>query len=123
MPFISIELSQNITFALEPFAKSLHAYLAPVLGVGIEKLKSKKVIVSDYVLGDGSHDTTYVRLKLELKQGRRPEVLKTVLGEILKKLSHAISEQNPVLDCRITCEIAEIDREFLLANPITKKAR
>ncbi len=88
MPFISIELSQNITFALEPFAKSLHAYLAPVLGVGIEKLKSKKVIVSDYVLGDGSHDTTYVRLKLELKQGRRPEVLKTVLDDRIGLAGH-----------------------------------
>jgi len=118
MPFITIELSQNVTFSLEPFAKAIHEYIASMLDVPIEKLKSKKVIAAEFFLGSGNNDSGYARFRLELMSGRDREKLKGTLMGLLQQFREEVLKQNPKLSCRVTAEIAEIDREFLLAGPI-----
>lgn len=112
MPFITIELSDNLEFAFKPFALEMHRYLAPRFNVPVDLFKTKLLLLPYVVVGEG--DYGYARLKVELKAGRNRKMLIESLAEVLKRFKKALADQNPDLHFRITCEFSEIDPELLL---------
>lgn len=111
MPFITVELPEEMTFPFKSFAVEINRYLSEVLEVPTEKCKVKLVKPSDIFVGEGQH--VYARLKVELLSGRDRKKLLFVGKELLERFTVAIRSQNPLVDCRITVDIREIDRELL----------
>lgn len=118
MPFITIELSEQIKFDLQPFARALHHYLAKRLSVPIAHLKTKLVLLTHTYVGTGEEHFGYVRLKLELRKGRDRSLLIECQNEILKRLTEAIVQLNPDQHFRITVEWTELDPELLVARGV-----
>ncbi len=115
MPFITIELSQSLQFSLAPFAEKVHGYLAEALAIPVEKLKTKVVYIPDTYVGVGDPEQTYARLKFELIKGRDRQKLKNAIQQLVEWFKEALLQQNPRAKCRITCEIQELDPDFLCA--------
>lgn len=118
MPFITIEIPEKFTFALNPFAAQVHEYLFENLDIPIEKLKTKLLRLPEVFVGYGDASATYAHIKVELMQGRDKEKLTASANVLLRHFKEAIHAQNPGTRCRITVEFREIDPELLVAVQI-----
>ena len=113
MPFITIEISGNLQFSLQPFALLLHHYLADALSCPIERFKTKLVRFPEAFLGSGAEEASYARLKVECMSGRERQKLIVAGKELVKRFGEQIQKDNPKTGCRITAEFHEIDRDLL----------
>jgi len=113
MPFITVELPEEMPFPFKSFAVEVNRYLSEVLEVPTEKCKMKLLKLSDILVGEGDRERMYARLKVELLSGRDRQKLLFVGKELLERFTVAIRSQNPLVDCRITVDMREIDRELL----------
>lgn len=118
MPFITIEIPEKFTFALNPFASQVHEYLFENLDIPIEKLKTKLLRLSEVFVGYGDATSAYAHMKVELMHGRDKEKLARCANVLLTHFKEAIAAQNPGIRCRITVEFREIDPELLVAVQI-----
>jgi 5-carboxymethyl-2-hydroxymuconate isomerase len=116
MPFISIELPETLHFSLSAFAVELHHYLSKLLSVPIEKCKTKLIRLPDVVVGNGSGDVSYARLKIECMAGRDRLMLINSGKELIERFACQIKNDNPSADVRITVEFHEIDRDLLFSK-------
>jgi len=113
MPFITIEMPDSVQFELAPFAGAMHKAISSSLDIPIEKLKTKLVRYQDVFVGIGDPAHTYANIELSLMQGRDKQKLKSCLEALLANFKEALERQNPGLQCRVTVNVHELDRELL----------
>lgn len=113
MPFITIEIPENIHFSFRPFALDLNDYLSQEIGISVEMCKTKLVKFSEVVVGHEDSIHTYARIQVEVLSGRERKKLLKLGKELNERFAIAIRSQNPDLICRIILDIREIDHGLL----------
>jgi len=111
MPQIRIEYSGNIGsgFDARGFAGRVHQLVAATVDTELGNCKTRLVELSDYLIGDGSHDHAMIHVDLRILSGR-PQSQKEQLGQsVLAALEEAVSKSH--LRLQLTVEVRELDRE------------
>jgi len=123
MPFITIEIPSQFSFDLGPFVSKIHPFLSESLNIPLEKLKTKRLLISDAIVGHGDPNHNYAHIRLELMRGRDKEKLKAACSELLRAFTEAIKAQNPHSHARVTCEFRELDPELMVAELLPGAAK
>lgn len=113
MPHIIVEYSSNLLDTLEPstLLPRLHATLAELGEFKLQEIKSRLCRLSDYHVGDGANDRSFVHVTLAILAGRSLEVRQIAgrrLAEVVAEFCpHSRSNQQ----CGISVEVREMQRE------------
>lgn len=87
MPHIILEHSNNIKgINFSTFLLELHELLASKLPTKIENCKSRVLIHSQYIIGQGDKNNAFIHIEIKILPGRNQELLKSIAEIILEKL-------------------------------------
>lgn len=111
MPHCVLEYSANIKDSIDypQFSKRLHALLSSTGHIDPARLKSRRVIHSDFYIGDGAVENAFVYLQVSLLSGRPAEVRQALGKQALDLLLEFFPQSQRDLNCSVTVEMREMD--------------
>lgn len=114
MPHFILEYSSNIRESVSwpEFFAELHAIACAHAPIRLEDLKSRAVAHDSFLVSDGTTRKAFVFLSLALLSGRDPQALKNLGGSIISYLEKCFARSRRELNCSITFEIREMNREL-----------
>jgi 5-carboxymethyl-2-hydroxymuconate isomerase len=113
MPHCILEYSNNIleTIDCNHFLQKLHHLLVKQAGVNVSNIKSRIIVYDKYYVGDGNKNTAFIHLTVSLLSGRSIDVKQLLGQKLLHYLRETFSDSYDKLNCSITLELREIERE------------
>lgn len=111
MPQITVEYSQALATAFErhAFAQALHPMASELIGSPVSSFKTRFVVLTDTVIGDGTDHHAMIHVDFRLLSGR-PLELKQALGREVLDLARSHIVAIPGMDIQVTVEIRDLDR-------------
>lgn len=118
MPHLLFELSDNIIEKnqLLPLFEQCHRLLAEKLPTKIESCKSRTLVHSQYMIGDGRPENAFVHLDLRIMAGRTPEVLNEVGEHLMALLLTYFNASSQKWNLQITLEISNLNTYFKMVS-------
>lgn len=113
MPHFILEHTNNIVEVInsrELFGK-LHEILSASDSFHLADMKSRVVTYDDYYVGDGKNENAFVHLTLSILTGRSLELRQHMGQKLLQTLEEYFTQSRAKLNCKITVEIHEINRD------------
>ena len=113
MPHCTLEYSNNIveTINAKQFFHVLHHLLVKEAEINISNIKSRIVVHDQYYVGDGSDNNAFVHLTVAVLKGRSSEIKQNMGHKILAYLENVFAISKEKLNCSITLELLEMNRE------------
>ncbi|MCK5099869.1 MAG: 5-carboxymethyl-2-hydroxymuconate Delta-isomerase [Desulfobacteraceae bacterium] len=110
MPHCIIEHSENIRDfpSWEKVFKELHEMMVNTGGWIESEIKSRVVAHSNYYIGDGSLNQTFITLNIQILDGRSEDLKKEISQNALKVLSKYFEKTFNELQTSITVQISDI---------------
>lgn len=116
MPHCILEYSGNIIDKTDNPAilKNIHDLLVNTGGFSLNDIKSRTVVHSDYLVGDGRADRAFVALTISFLEGRKQEFRKKISAGCMDILIKSFPESRAKLKLSMTVEIRELDKDNYL---------
>jgi 5-carboxymethyl-2-hydroxymuconate isomerase len=113
MPHFVLELSDNVLEKpdFKEVFKRLHTLLVENGPFHLEDIKSRAVVHANYVVADGDEQNGFVHLVLSIFKGRDLTLRQTLGEKLLSFLKQEFARSYEALNCSITVDIVEIERE------------
>ncbi len=113
MPHLTLEISSNIIERPPPseLLTKLQQVLSDPGPFQIVDMKSRMVVHENYVVADGSEDKAFIHLQVAILSGRAAEVKKQASQRLLQCLKDSFASSLQQLNCSVTVEIRELDKE------------
>lgn len=113
MPHLILECSDNIREEVNTkilFPK-LHTLLCEVGPFQLIDIKSRLIRHSEFLVGDGIKSTAFIHLQLAIISGRDISVKEKISTTLLKFLEREYAKSVAELNCSITVEIRDLEKE------------
>jgi 5-carboxymethyl-2-hydroxymuconate isomerase len=116
MPHIVLQYSANITpvKTAESLFAEIHSILNKVGGINLENCKSRLVPCSNYLIGEGSPDSSFVSVEIRFLEGRSDDI-KSELGKAILEATKLWCGEAPAR--QITVEIGDIRKNEYFKSP------
>ncbi|MDZ4786706.1 MAG: 5-carboxymethyl-2-hydroxymuconate Delta-isomerase [bacterium] len=113
MPHCILEHSINIIEKIDAkiFFEKLHKIIIDSGPFNLSQIKSRVIAQNHYYVGDGSPNSGFIFLQISILSGRELLIKQTLGERALKYMEAVFSESKNNLNCSITVEIREMDKE------------
>ena len=113
MPHCILEYSNNIvtTVNTKQFFHELHQLLVTEAGIDISNIKSRTVVYDQFFIGDGRDDHAFIHLTVSILSGRHSKEKQNLGHKILAYLATVFATSKEKVNCSITLELREMERE------------
>lgn len=122
MPHCVLEYSANIpnVFSTQDLFSGLHAILAGFPSIEKERIKSRAIRYTDFMIGAGAPNRAFISLQISLMSGRPEELRRKVATDAHAFLKDYFAGAISGLDCSVSVEIREINRGTFIS--LTERA-
>lgn len=109
MPHLIVEYSDNLDGALDVSAllREMHDALDGQYNISKERLKTRAIRLSDYIVGVHEREGAMIHITLRLMQGRTVEAQKSLATQ-LQDMARAHVKVDLLPHCAITVEVVEL---------------
>lgn len=113
MPHCILEISDNIveTINKKELLSQINNCLAETGLFNINDIKSRFIVHSDYVIGDGDEKRAFVTLNVAILSGRSAETKSMISNKCLDLLKRSFTESLKKLKFSLTVQFTEMDKE------------
>jgi 5-carboxymethyl-2-hydroxymuconate isomerase len=113
MPHCVLEYSGNVLEKRDftSFFQGLHQLLVHSGLFGLSDIKSRVVCCREFRVGDGDPSLSFIHLSLYILSGRAREVRQALADRLLAFLKEEFAESCKPLNCEMTVDVREMDRE------------
>ncbi|MFJ4601538.1 5-carboxymethyl-2-hydroxymuconate Delta-isomerase [Streptomyces griseoluteus] len=112
MPHLVLEYSGNVRDDVDPVAVfgKLHNTLAEAGGFRLQDFKSRAVPMDRFLIGDGSHEQSFVNLDIRTFAGKSVEARAAISEAALAVLTGFFPATLRETACDISVQVTELDR-------------
>jgi 5-carboxymethyl-2-hydroxymuconate isomerase len=93
MPHLTLEYTDNLSFAIQPVLARLHDELVATGAVNQKGIKSRAVRHTDYRIADGCKDYAFVHVNLLIREGRPIEVQQDAAQRVMAVLKETFGHR------------------------------
>ena len=112
VPHLVLEISNNVQQRpSRDFYQKLHSLAVEYAPFELCDLKSRLIVHDSYFVGNGDDSNAFIHLGISMLAGRDQSIRKRLSSALLDFLKTEFTSSISSLNCRVTVEIREIDRE------------
>lgn len=86
MPHLTLEYTDNLSFAVQPLLARLHTEVVATGAINLKGIKSRAVRHTEYRIADGNKEYAFVHVNLLIREGRSIEIQKEATRRVMAVL-------------------------------------